>query len=171
MRKTLFALIPAVVLASAVSVGVFSDRAVQAEGNATKVRAVNVDKLMQKSPKATAIMKDFQRFQQQKQDELRKEQEALAAEQQKLGPNSSQDQLNAYGAKMQAAGRKVQNAELETQKRYQETREKLLDALRPTLESYAQDNSIGMLLDSNSGGVVYVSPSWDATKDLLDRVK
>lgn len=171
MRKTLLALIPALLITSAASVGVFSERDVLAQGGATKVRAVNLDKLLQKSSKATAITKDFQRFQQQKQDELRKEQEALAAEQQKLGPNSSQEQINAYGQKMQAAARKVQNAELEAQKRYQETRDKVLEALRPSLESYAQDNGIGLLLDSNSGGVVYVSPSWDTTKDLLDRVK
>jgi Skp family chaperone for outer membrane proteins len=171
MRKTWFALVPGLLLVSSVAVNVLWDHPAQAEGTATKVRAVNLDKILQKSPKALAITKEFQRFQQQKQDEVRKEQENLQKEQSRLSQNSPQEELNAYGQKMQAAAQRVQNAEIETQKRFAETRVKLLEALRPTFEGYAQDNSVGMLVDSTTGGILYVAPSWDATGEVLDRVK
>jgi Skp family chaperone for outer membrane proteins len=171
MRKTWFALVPALFLTSSLAVNVLWDRPAQAEGTATKVRAVNLDKVLQKSPSALQITKDFQRFQEQKQAEVRKEQETLEKEQRRLSPSSPPEELNAYGQKMQAAAQRVQNAEIETQRRFAETRVKLLEALRPTFEGYAKDNSVGMLVDSNTGGVLYVSPSWDATADVLSRVK
>ncbi|HEX2734431.1 MAG TPA: OmpH family outer membrane protein [Polyangiaceae bacterium] len=171
MRKTWFALVPALLVTSSLAANVLWDHTAQAEGTASKVRAVNLDKILQKSPKALAITQDFQRFQQQKQDELRKEQEGLEKEQRKLSANSPQEEINAYGKKMQDAAQHVQTAELETQQRFAQTRQKLLEALRPTFEAYANNNSVGMLVDSNTGGVLYVAPSWDATSDVLALVK
>ncbi len=171
MKKTFLALVPAVLLASAAAVTVLPNQVAQAGGSATQVRAVNLDKVIQKSSKAKALMQEFQRFQQQKQTEMRKEQEALEKEQRRLSANSSKDELAAYGQKVQTVARKLQTAEMETQQRFAETRMKLLKALEPTLAAFARDNSIGMILDSNSGGVVYVSPSWDSTNDLLPRIK
>ena len=171
MKKTWFTLVPALLLASSVAVNVLGDHPAQAGGTAEKVRAVNLDKILQKSPKALQITKDFQAFQERKQNEVMKEQSDLQKEQQRLSQSSSQEEINAYGQKMQAAAQRVQQAEIDTQKRFAETRVKLLEALRPTFEAYAQDNQVGMLVDSNTGGVLYVAPSWDATSDVLSRVK
>ncbi len=171
MKKTLLSIIPAALVASAVSFAVLPNHLAQAGGSATKVRAVNLDQVIQRSSKAKTIMQEFQRFQQQKQSEMRKEQEALEKEQRRLNPNSSKEELGAYAQKVQVAARKLQDAEMQTQQRFAETRAKLLKALEPTLSQFAQDNSIGMILDSNTGGVVYVAPSWDATTELLPRIK
>lgn len=168
-RATLTAL-SAALLVGALGFGIGQTKVAQANEAATKVRAIDLDKVIQKSSKAKEITREFQRFQQQKQDELRKEQAALEQEQRKLNQNSSQAEIDAYGKKMQATARKLQEAELEAQKRFAATRGKLLKALEPTLEAFARDNGIGMLLDSNTGGVVYVAPSWDSTSQLLPRI-
>lgn len=170
MKKTLLALIPAVALAASAGVGVLKTTTAQAGNGALHVRAVDLDQVIQKSSKAKSITQEFQRFQQQKQDEMRREQEALEKEQRRLTPNSSKDEMNAYAQKVQTAARKLQSAELETQKRFADTRVKLLKALEPTLAAFARDNGIGLLLDKNSGGVVYVAPDWDSTKTLLPRI-
>jgi Skp family chaperone for outer membrane proteins len=168
-RATLTALSAALLL-GALGFGLGQTKVAQANEAATKVRAIDLDKVIQKSSKAKEITREFQRFQQQKQDELRKEQAALEQEQRKLSQNSSQAEIDAYGKKMQATARKLQEAEIEAQKRFAATRGKLLKALEPTLEAFAKDNGIGLLLDSNTGGVVYVAPSWDNTSQLLPRI-
>lgn len=170
MKKTLLALIPAVALASSLTVGVLQSTTARAGGGATHVRAIDLDQVIQKSSKAKTITQEFQRFQQQKQDEMRREQETLEKEQRRLTPNSSKDEMNSYAQKVQTVARKLQNAELETQKRFADTRMKLLKVLQPTFESFARENGIGLLLDKNSGGVVYVAPEWDNTKALLPRI-
>jgi Skp family chaperone for outer membrane proteins len=167
--------------------GVFgsNDKAVDVEASnaasATVLEESALNNLQDEAPQAVEeakfnlavekeITREFQRFQQQKQDELRKEQAALEQEQRKLSQNSSQAEIDAYGKKMQATARKLQEAEIEAQKRFAATRGKLLKALEPTLEAFAKDNGIGLLLDSNTGGVVYVAPSWDNTSQLLPRI-
>jgi Skp family chaperone for outer membrane proteins len=170
MKKTLLAVIPVLLIASGLGLGLLPHTEAQAGSNATKVRAIDLDKVIQKSSKAKAIMGDFQAFQQRKQKEAHEAQAALEKEQRTLSENSSKEQLNAYGQKVQATARKLQTAEMEIQQRFQTTRSKLLDALKPTMRSFSNDNSIGLLLDTNTGGVVYVDPAWDQTKDLLPRI-
>jgi Skp family chaperone for outer membrane proteins len=171
MKKKLLTIATAALLASGVGLAIMPQGEAQAEGQATKVRAVDLDRVIQKSTSAKAIMRDFQLFQKKKQDELRKEQAALEAEQRRLTPGSPKAELEAYGKKVQATAQKLQKAEMEIQQRFAETRAKLLKALRPTFESYSRNNSIGMLIDSTTGGVVYVSPSWDTTSEVLKQVK
>ncbi len=170
-RQSLLTYVSAAVLVGTIGFGLAGSKEAEAGEAATKVRAIDLDKVIQKSSKAKEITREFQRFQQQKQDELRKEQAALEQEQRKLSASSSQAEIDAYGKKMQAAARKMQEAELEAQKRFAATRGKLLQALKPTLETFARDHGIGLLLDSNTGGVVYVAPGWDSTGDLLPRIK
>ena len=171
MNKKLLTIATAAVLASGVGLAVLPQGEALATGQATKVGAVNLDAVIQKSSSAKAIMRDFQLFQKKKQDELRKEQQSLEAEQRRLTPSSSKAELSAYAQKVQGTAQKLQQAEMAIQQRFGETRAKLLKALRPTFEGYARNNSIGMLLDSTTGGVVYVSPSWDTTSEVLSQVK
>lgn len=143
----------------------------EAQSGATKVRAVDLEAIAMKSPTAKSIMTDFQRFQQAKGQELRKEQNEIEAAQKKLGPSSSQAELQAYGKKAQTLAQKMQKAELEAQQKYVEAQQKVLKALQPIFRDYARDNSIGLLVDSKSGAVVYVDPNWDDTQSVLKRVK
>jgi Skp family chaperone for outer membrane proteins len=147
------------------------DRTAHAQGGPNAVRAVDIDTIAQSSTQAKAIMSDFQKFQKSKQDELQKEQEVLQKEQQKLTANSSKDELAAYSNKVQNISRKLQDAEVEAQKRFQSSREQIVKALRPALEGFAKENGIGMIVDSKSGAVLYLDPSWDRTKDIVARLK
>lgn len=171
MNKFLPSLLSALLVVSVVGVGLMPDREARANATAQKVRAIDLDQVIQKSSKAQELTKEFQRFQKKKQDELRKEQETLEKEQRRLNPNSPKEELNAYAQKVQATARKLQEAELETQQRFQKTRMQLLEALKPTFEAFAREHGIGILLDSNTGGAVYVDPAWDHTKDILPRIK
>jgi Skp family chaperone for outer membrane proteins len=156
-------------LLAAIWVG--SGKDAQAQGGPTGVRAVDIDAVSASSPQAKSIMADFEKFQKSKQSELQKEQTDLQKEQQRLGPNSSKDELAAYGNKVQAISRKLQEAELEAQKRYQASRDQIVKTLRPALEGFARDNSVGLIVDSKSGAVLYVDPAWDRTKDVISRLK
>jgi Skp family chaperone for outer membrane proteins len=148
-----------------------SGSSAQAQGGPTAVRAVDIDAVTQSSPQAKAIVTDFEKFQKNKQSELQKEQADLQKDQQKLGPSSSKDELAAYGNRVQAIQRKLQEAELEAQKRYQTSREQINKALKPVLEGFARENGVGLILDSKTGGVLYVDPAWDRTKDVISRIK
>lgn len=171
MSAKYLTLISTVALALAMGIGFSNTRAAQAQGGAVHVRAVDLDAVVQKSSGAKAVLADFQNFQKAKQAELQKEQASLEQAQRQLGPNSTQAEMQAYGQRVQAISRKLQEAELEAQKRFASTQQKVIQALTPTFQSYARESGIGMLVDGKTGAVLYVDPTWDATKEVLNRIK
>jgi Skp family chaperone for outer membrane proteins len=171
MTSKLLTVISAAALALAAGVGLSNSRPAVAQGGAVHVRAVDLDALVQKSSAAKAILADFQNFQKSKQTELQKEQASLEQAQRTLGPNASQEQMQAYGQRVQAISRKLQEAELEAQKRFATTQQKVVQSLVPTFQSYARENGVGMVVDSKSGTVLFVDPSWDATQAVASRIK
>jgi Skp family chaperone for outer membrane proteins len=158
-------------LALAAGVGFTSSQPAQAQGSAVSVRAVDLDAVIQKSSSAKAVLQDFQNFQKSKQAELQKEQAGLEQAQRQLGPNATQEQMQAYGQRVQAISRKLQEAELEAQKRFASTQQKVIQTLAPTFQGYAKEKGVGLLVDSKTGSVLYIDPAWDATNDVLGRVK
>jgi Skp family chaperone for outer membrane proteins len=169
--KYLTTVVSSVALALALGVGFANTRPAQAQGGAVLVRAVDLDAVIQKSTSAKAVLTDFQNFQKTKQAELQKEQATLEQAQRQLGPSATQDEMQAYGQRVQAISRKLQEAEMEAQKRFASTQQKVLQGLAPTFQAYARETGVGMLVDSKTGGVLYVDPTWDVTQAVLGRVK
>jgi Skp family chaperone for outer membrane proteins len=169
--KYLTTVVSVVALTLAVGAGFANTRPAQAQGGAVHVRAVDLDAVIQKSSSAKAVLTDFQNFQKTKQAELQKEQATLEQAQRQLGPAATQEEMQAYGQRVQAISRKLQEAELEAQKRFASTQQKVLQSLAPTFQSYARETGVGMLVDSKTGGVLFVDPTWDVTQAVLGRVK
>lgn len=171
MKSKYLAAIPLAALTLGAAFGISESRVAQAQGGAVHIRAVDLDAIIQKSSGAKAILGDFQKFQKSKQQELQKEQASLEQAQRQLGPNASQEQMQAYGQRVQAISRKLQDAEVEAQQRFAATQQKVIQELAPSFKSYARDNGVGMLVDGKSGSVLYVDPAWDATQEVVKRLK
>lgn len=161
--------IPAAVLGALLAFNLAPQGAVAADADNSKVRVVDLDAIIQKSSKAKAIMGDFKKYQEGKRAELKSKEREVQKMQKGLDRNSPPEKLNAYGQKVQEISQLAQQAELDIQQQFMKTRSKLLNALRPTLQAYAKDKGIGLLLDKNTGGVVYADKGLDTTDDIKAR--
>ena len=171
MNKQLMSLIPAIALGALVALALVPDGATAGGGSHSAVQVVDLDAVIQKSSKARSIMSTFRSYQDKKRKDLQNQEQDLAKLQKKLTRQSSPDELNAYGRKVQELQLALQKAELDIQQEFVKTRGKLLDALRPTFQAYAKDQGVGILLDKNTGGVVYSDQALDATSELKSRTK
>lgn len=162
MKQTFLAATAAAVLGAAIAL-IFAPQGAVASGADSGVRVVDLESVVAKSSAAKSVVNRFQNFQKSEAQRLQKLEQEIQGMAKKLGPSPSQNDVQKYAAKVQAAQQEIQKAQMNGQQKLVKMQLDVLKALRPTIKKYAQSNGVGIVLDKNTGAVVYSDNALDVT--------
>jgi outer membrane protein len=156
----------ALILAAGINVAVAADA-----GTAPKVAIVNVQQVLQQSPRVTALSKKLEDTFKARQTKLNDDQQALQAELDKFkkeSPTMSQKDRDAAEKKLTADRtdlvKRVVAYQQDLQKEQNKVMQGILADLNGIVSTIAKDSSYSLVLDSQA--VVFSADGADITKDV-----
>jgi outer membrane protein len=144
----------------------------------SKLAAINIEGAIFASNEGQRDMNELQKKFQPKSDELKTKNDELEALKKKLNTQSASlndtakaDLQREIDTKQKSLDREAQDAREDFQGQQNEIGQRILQKMAPLILKYAQQNSIGMLVDTSNpwpqGPVIYSAPV-DITKNIVD---
>lgn len=143
--------------------------------NAKAIAAINVEQAIFASNEGQRDMDALSKKFEPKSSELKTQSDELEALKKKLGTaaeDAKPELQRQVEVKQKALDRAAQDAREDFQTQQNEIGQRILQKMAPVIMKYANDNGLGMILDTSQpwpqGLVLWAGPSMDITKPIVD---
>jgi outer membrane protein len=161
--------------------GTANDPPAMATGaNASRIAAINIEGAIFASNEGQRDMDALQKKFEPKSNDLKGKSDEIDSLKKKLNTQGASlneeakaDLQRQIDQKQKELDREIQDAREDFQSQQQEIGQRILQKMAPLILKYAQDNAVGMVVDTSNpwpqGQIVWNSPSLDITKPIVDQ--